>query len=111
MFKWYDDLAGDVQSLLLNSSLKSESTNALSQFIFLFLGCASISPGFSYLLLKICYILTSVDTEVFLDNAAFYSTQSLGLFPFGNYRGGITNHLVCTGMALARNSVQESIQK
>lgn len=39
MFKCFDDLAGDVQSLLLNSSLKSESMNALSQFIFLLLEC------------------------------------------------------------------------
>jgi len=82
VFKCYDDLAGDVQSLLLNSSLKSESTNALSQFIFLFLGRASISPGFSYLLLKIHYILTSVDTEVFLDNAAFYVYPISWFIPF-----------------------------
>lgn len=81
MFKCYGDLLRDVQSLLLNSSLKSESTNVLSQFMFLLVGCASISSGFSYLLLKIHYILTSVD-KVFLDNPAFYVDPISWFIPF-----------------------------
>lgn len=41
------------------------------------------------------------------------SAWSIGLFPSGNYRGGnnLRNNLVCIGIALARNSVQEGMGK